>query len=131
MKIHALRLREGDDLKVKLQDYISERNITAGAILTTVGSLSKAVVRMPGALKVRTWEEELEIVSLVGTFSQDGPHLHLSVSNGEGFVFGGHMKEGCIVRTTAEVVIGELGGYQFRREFDENTGFDELVVEPC
>ena len=49
----------------------------------------------------------LEIVSLVGTLSADGCHLHASVSNGEGRTSGGHLLEGCPIYTTAEVVIGD------------------------
>jgi predicted DNA-binding protein with PD1-like motif len=43
-------------------------------------------------------------------------------------VIGGHVKEGCVVHTTAELVIGELEEFIFARELDRETGFDELVV---
>ena len=33
---------------------------------------------------------------------------------------------GCIVRTTAEVVIALLPGWEFRRELDAATGYKEL-----
>jgi len=35
---------------------------------------------------------------------------------------------GCIVRTTAEIVIALLPGWEFRRELDTATGFNELTV---
>ena len=34
------------------------------------------------------------------------------------------------VFTTCEVVLGECQGAEFRREYDNETGFKELVVAP-
>jgi hypothetical protein len=45
-------------------------------------------------------------------------------------VFGGHLKDGCIVAFTAEIVIGILDDITFRRVPDDATGFDELDVRP-
>jgi predicted DNA-binding protein with PD1-like motif len=95
----------------------------------------------------------LEIVSATGTFARMGKndaandghnhlydadddddpqniinfHIHLSVSDSTGQVYGGHLIDGT-VRTTAEVVLGSLQNVHFRREMDPATGFDELVV---
>ena len=33
-----------------------------------------------------------------------------------------------IAETTAEVILGEFCGLQFRREFDKATGYSELVI---
>ena len=35
---------------------------------------------------------------------------------------------GCIVNTTAEIVVLELPGVRFDTEFDPETGYDELVI---
>ena len=42
----------------------------------------------------------------------------------------GHVAAGCVVRTTAEVLLQLLPGWDFAREPDAATGFDELVVRP-
>lgn len=42
---------------------------------------------------------------------------------------GGHLKEGCIVRTTCELVICILEETIFERQPDDITGFDELVIK--
>lgn len=73
----------------------------------------------------RTWK----IDSVHGTVSLDGLHLHISVSDVEGKVWGGHLKAGCTIRTTCELVIGVLQDTVFKRGPDADTGFDELVVE--
>jgi len=72
--------------------------------------------------------ENLEVDNLHGTVSINGCHLHISVSDVNGTVFGGHLKDGCIVRTTCELVIGILDDLTFDRKPDPETGFDELVV---
>ncbi len=43
-------------------------------------------------------------------------------------VIGGHLVKGCIINTTCEIVIGELIGYEYDVEFDEETGYDELIM---
>jgi uncharacterized protein len=66
---------------------------------------------------------------LSGTLSPDGAHLHGSVADSQGQVRGGHILPGCLVRTTAEVVIALLPGWEFRRELDVATGFRELQAQ--
>ena len=73
-------------------------------------------------------QERFEIVSLTGTISRHGCHLHMALADHQGNVVGGHVLEGCEVFTTAEIVIGECVNQVFSREHDEDTGFDELVV---
>lgn len=55
-------------------------------------------------------------------------HLHMAISTAAVQVLGGHVAPGCIVRTTAEVLLALLPDWQFTREPDAQTGFDELVV---
>ena len=133
MKTHAKRLKPGTDLKRGLQEIVESEKIQGGVLLSCVGSLEKAVLRMAGAEpeneSIKEIEGPLEIVSAIGTLSQDGMHIHLSVSDKDGRVYGGHIKEGCIVDTTAEVVIGESEKHTFHRRSDEDTGFKELEVE--
>lgn len=78
---------------------------------------------------MRVIKEHMEIVSLVGTLSStSGHHLHISLSNKDGQVFGGHVFGELNVFTTAEVVIGECVDLNFLRQFDHQSGYDELVV---
>jgi hypothetical protein len=50
------------------------------------------------------------------------------VADPEGRTVGGHLAEGCTVRTTAEVVVAADDRLVFAREHDPATGYDELVV---
>ncbi len=70
----------------------------------------------------------LEIVALSGTLSPDGVHLHLAVADAEGRMTGGHLLAGCIVRTTAELVLGLAAGVAFARRPDPRTGYAELSM---
>ena len=41
---------------------------------------------------------------------------------------GGHVAAGCLVNTTAEVVIGSADGLRFHRALDPETGYPELQI---
>ncbi len=54
----------------------------------------------------------------------------LAISAGMGAVIDGHLCAGSLVRTTAELVIGLLPEWRFRRELDPVTGHAELRISP-
>lgn len=128
MKALVIRLQPGQDLRDEIESFVLRERIQAGAIVTCVGSLTRAVLRAAAQTDPLQIEEDFEIVSLVGTLSPDGCHLHMSVSDPHGVTMGGHLLKGCLVRTTAEIVIMPLEGMRFAREVDPKTGYRELVV---
>lgn len=91
-----IRLPSDADLRAALQ---------AAFVVAGIGSLKPARLRLAGAADARVLEGDSEILTLSGTLSPDGRHLHISVSDVQGRVFGGHVVAGCTVRTTAEVLI--------------------------
>ncbi|MGZ3949956.1 MAG: PPC domain-containing DNA-binding protein, partial [Flavisolibacter sp.] len=70
-----------------------------------------------------------EIVSLTGTVSVNGCHIHISISDETGRTIGGHLLEGNVVYTTAEIVIQESEDLIFSREMDVATGWKELQIK--
>lgn len=128
MKTHVFRLHPGQMLREEIDGYVKENHIQAGVILTCVGNLTKAVLRMANAKIVKSWEGSFEIVSLVGTVEAGNSHLHLCISDDTGATFGGHVKNGCVVGVTAEVAIGEIDNIIFTRVYDKESGYEELVV---
>lgn len=109
MKLHAIRLHPGDDLKLKITEFINAENITAGVIVSSVGSLKQARFRLagaqPGHQPMFERVDEFEIVSLNGTLGMGEMHLHIALSDRQGRVIGGHLKDGCILKTTVELVV--------------------------
>lgn len=128
--IYALRLKPGQDLRVELERFAKLRGIRAGYIITCVGSLNHATLRLANQSESSRFEGKLEIVSLVGTLAPAGPHLHLSVSDNTGKTIGGHLVAGCPIYTTAEIIIGEAEDLQFTREQDAASGYQELKIRP-
>ena len=128
MKVVPLRLQPSDDLRLVLEAWMGEQEELAGCVLSAVGSLSLAQLRLAGATEATAIHGELEILSLSGTLSPDGAHLHITVANRRGAVIGGHLCAGSLVRTTAELVIGLLPEWRFRRELDPATGYAELRI---
>ncbi len=129
MHIHPLRLRPGQDLRESLERFARLRRIRAGVVLSAVGSLCDPSLRLADNGQATLLAGNFEIVSLVGTLSRAGAHLHMAIADRTGAVVGGHLVRGCAVRTTAEIVIAELPGSRFARRFDPETGYRELVIE--
>lgn len=125
---HAIRLKENDDLKKAIKEYAKEHNIEAGCVLSGVGCVKHAHIRLAKAVSFLDEDKDYEIVSITGTISKDGLHIHISLSDEEGNTVGGHLSDGTIINTTCELVILELPNYTFTREFDSNTGYNELVI---
>jgi predicted DNA-binding protein with PD1-like motif len=130
MKVIPLRLQPGADLRRALEAWMGEQQEQAGCVISTVGSLSLAQLRLAGATQATAIHGELEILSLSGTLSPDGVHLHIAIADSLGEVIGGHLCAGSLVRTTAELVIGLLPEWRFHRELDPATGYSELRISP-
>lgn len=126
---HVFRLKKGQDLKLEIEKYILENKIKAGIILSCVGCIYEVNIRLANGSDTLSKKDNYEIVSMTGTLSPDGVHLHISLSDTKGLTIGGHLKDGCLVNTTAEICILELDDFNFKREFDESTGYKELVIE--
>jgi predicted DNA-binding protein with PD1-like motif len=128
MDLLPLRIAPGIDLRAALESLLAEHGVQAGYVVQGMGSLCTARIRFAGADGFTELRGDLELLSLAGSLSPDGAHLHLSVADAAGHVTGGHMGPGCIVRTTAEVLVALLPAYNFTRLTDDATGFKELVI---
>jgi predicted DNA-binding protein with PD1-like motif len=125
-----LRLLPGDDLRRALEAAVAAHGAAAAFVLSGIGSLSVTKLRLAGADDALDVPGEVEILTLAGSIAANGSHLHMSVADASGRVVGGHAAYGCVVRTTAEVLVVLLPEWRFAREADPSTGFEELVVRP-
>ena len=129
MKTYTVRLRRGADLLGAIKELCTKNDIRAGVVLSAVGCVSRGRVRDAGGVNIVDIAEPLEIVSLMGTVSHKRCHLHVSFSKEDLSVMGGHLVTGCIINTTCELIIGELENCVYDVEFDEETGYDELIFK--
>jgi uncharacterized protein len=125
-RIHVLRLLPGADVRTSIRDWANENTIEAAVIASAVGSLTRAHLRYAGRADGIMTTADLEVLSFSGTLSRHGMHVHLSVADRDGQVLGGHLLEGCTVRTTLELIIHAIDGVSMLRMKDEATGYDEL-----
>jgi predicted DNA-binding protein with PD1-like motif len=128
MQAITFRLKPGKDLFNEIEAVVAEQNIEAGCVLSAVGSLTHATLRLANRDYYSEYDGHFEIVSMTGTVSVHGSHLHISISDGDGKTIGGHLVPGCKVYTTAEIVLGEFENVVYNREFAEDSGYEELVV---
>lgn len=125
---HCFRLTKGKDLKKEIEKY-AINNKVSGVVLCAVGCLNKLTIRLADGKSILEKEGMFEIVSITGTLSKDGVHIHISVSDESGNTIGGHLKDGCIVNTTAEVILTIFDNIKFKRVYNKETGYNELVVK--
>lgn len=128
--LHSLRLRRGTDLMRAIKALCREKHIAAGVVLSAVGCISRGRIRDASGVTIREISDHCEIVSLNGTVSENRCHLHIALSKEDLTTIGGHLCEGCIINTTCELVVAELPGTAIEKEFDGETGYDELVFLP-
>lgn len=129
MKSHTFRLKPRADLFDSIEEIVKQNHIEAGCVVSSVGSLTHATLRLANREYYNDYEGHFEIVSMTGTVSIHGSHLHIAISDGDGVTVGGHLVSGCKIYTTAEIVLLELDDVVYKRElFENDSGYEELVV---
>lgn len=130
MTLFPIRLVPGQDLRPCIEAVLAAQGMQAAYVLQGMGSLEAARLRFAGARQAAELRGDMEILTLAGSVSPDGAHLHMTVADAQGRVCGGHVARGCIVRTTAEVLLALLPAYRFSREQCAASGHAELVIRP-
>jgi predicted DNA-binding protein with PD1-like motif len=130
MENYTFRLKPGQDLFEEIEKFTAQHGILAGCVLCAVGSLTHATLRLANRNEYNHYEGFFEIVSLTGTLSIHGAHIHISIADGEGRTIGGHLVAGCKIYTTAELVLAVFTDIVYKRELCPLSGYEELVVYP-
>jgi len=128
MRNYTFRLKSGQDLFDSIEAFVKGKHIEAGCVLSGVGSLTQATIRLANREFSSVYDGHFEIVSMTGTVSIHGSHLHISISDEDGKTVGGHFESGCKIYTTAEIVLAVFNDVVYKREFAEDSGYDELTV---
>ena len=128
-RTHVLRLKPGADLLAELQAFVDTNRLEAAWMVTCAGSLTDYRYRPANQSLPLAGSGHFEILSLTGTLSSRGSHLHVCLGDSTGRAFGGHLLEGCRVYTTAEVVMQSTDELRFRRAIDGTTPWKELHID--
>jgi len=128
LPVEPVRLQPGDDVHAALTALLLQREQQAGFVVAGIGSLSRAAVRLAGHDEPLVLSGDLEVLTLSGSLSPAGAHLHISVADADGRTWGGHVAQGCIVRTTLEAVVTWLADWSFDRAADAVTSYRELAI---
>lgn len=107
MRALPLHLEAGSDLRASLEQLAVEAQ-ASGFVLSVVGNLSQACFACPGQDEPTRVLGELEIITLQGTLSPQGVHLHLSLSDPGCQVWGGHLEHGSVVLKGADLLVAFL-----------------------
>ncbi len=124
-----LKLAPGSDLRLSLEE-LAQRDGISGFVLGVVGNLTKASFQCPGQAEPTVLEGDLEVITLNGTFSPQGVHLHLSLSDGACQVWGGHLEPGTIVQKGVDLLIGVLEQREGRQARQTAAPRIEIAVLP-
>jgi predicted DNA-binding protein with PD1-like motif len=139
-RVHVLRLGPGEDLLTSLWRYARVTDIHAASVVSVVGSLTQTNLRYANQENGTSHQGHFEIVSVVGNIDfqkvdsadyEGSGHVHLSCSDENGATTGGHVLEGNIVYTTAEITLLEISDGVFDRVLDDapnGSGYYELQV---
>jgi len=130
IEMYALRLKPGVDLKQEIAQFVETNRLQSASISTCVGSLRELVIRPANQKILLHLHGHYEIVSLTGTFADHGKnnHIHISVSDSTGNTIGGHLENGNIIYTTAEIVLLNNKDINFTRVTDPETTYYELEI---
>lgn len=130
MSHRPLRLPPGVDLRGELERLAQADPAISGFIVCGIGSLESPVLRFADQGQGVVLAGPQEVITLAGSVSRDGAHLHLVVADGRGRTLGGHLCHGSRVRTTMELLLVCPEGWQLGRERDPATGHLELTISP-
>ena len=108
MKIHALKLKKGEDILLSIEKFSQAKNISAGAVLSGVGDLCEARLVHGTDLALNPLKEDLEITGLNGAVSAARTHLHITLAKKDLSVIGGHLAHGCIAENGVEIILAEF-----------------------
>ena len=122
------RLRKDKDLLAEITDICTKHGVTLGRV-EALGAVQKACFSYydqgTHEYKPVSVDKPLEILKLAGNVSlrENAPfvHAHVTLSDGEGRAYGGHLAPGTII-FACECIIEAFDGPALTRQFDEATG---------
>ncbi len=135
--VYAVRLEAGEDIIDGITKLCEQCSIRHGAIVSGIGSLSKASFCDPAPFPEKpggygygepiVLEGGIELISLSGVICEDDNnnvslHIHGAFADGEGKSYAGHLVKENYVLITVELIIEEFENIYMARKLDEERG---------
>ena len=98
-------LSSGTDVYNSLNE-LQKDNDSISFLISAVGDLSTVSFKCPLNEKPVILNKKLEIITLTGYLNDSGSHIHISVSDENCSVFGGHLLPGTIVFKSLDILLG-------------------------
>ena len=124
-------LHDGEDLLEAIEAAATKAEVHSG-VFFLLGALDKVrfgfYSEATGTFEPIDIERQVDITSCIGSLAdEDGRlviHAHMTVSDDEGRVYGGHVLKGCRIWMRAELVIFQIEG--LKRSYNAATGLHVL-----
>lgn len=133
-RVVVARAESGEDILEAIEKAAVDNGIRTGQF-SAIGALSKATLgffnRETASYQETTIDNDLEIVSCTGSVStfEGGTtvHAHIAVADAHGVCYGGHVRKGCKVSVTFEIIFIEMER-EIRRKRDRATGLNLMDI---
>jgi predicted DNA-binding protein with PD1-like motif len=115
-------LETGDLLLESICEVARQADIHTGALVTGIGSLSKARIHTvltnvnPVEELYLDLEGPLEVTNFNGLIANYEPHVHITMSTPQMKFYGGHLENGCEILTLSEFSIRRIPDVRLHRE---------------
>ena len=127
---YVIRMDRGEEIVAALTDFCLKEGVDLGSV-QALGASDRAVVGLYDVgtreYHKRTFEEPMEITSLVGSISTKGGepylHLHINLCREDMSVVGGHLNE-CRISATCEMIVRKIKGRVERKLDEDVTGLN-------
>lgn len=127
---YVIRMDRGEEIVACLTDFCRKEAVELGSV-QALGAADHVVVGLYDVgtreYHKRTYDEPMEITSLVGSIStkerEPYLHLHINLCREDMSVIGGHLNE-CRISATCEMFVRKIDGRVERRLDEEVTGLN-------
>lgn len=126
---YVVRLEKGEEVIEQITNVCKTNNIRLGSIIG-IGATDNVKIGLYDVVEKtyhsNEFKDRYEIIGLNGNitrmYDEVYLHIHISVSDKEGKVYGGHMNH-CYISATCEIIIDEIDG-EVARSYDDEIGLN-------
>lgn len=128
-------LENGEKLLESIRAAAHQTDLHSGVLLSGIGSLQKGRIHTVASNDLPPKEDfydlpgPLEIANYTGIIAAYEPHVHITLMDAGGHLYGGHLEEGCEVLTLAEFSILRAPDVRLARRKEMGKLFPLLTEE--